>query len=151
MRYAKASTKCSKCGEKDRVAGQRYCKGCRGCGAGSAEAEERRVFEAGCVPGGGAGRADQRTEREIAMRRFVVVATMRRGVLDVPEPLDDAGQTAAFARLAREEDPGSRRLPMYGGNENRVIWSHGRPLVNGRYESRPYVERMMRIAEKMAS
>lgn len=38
MRYAKVSTKCSKCGEAERVSGQRYCKACRA----AAERERRR-------------------------------------------------------------------------------------------------------------
>lgn len=38
MRFSKASTKCSKCGDGERVSGKRYCKSCRA----AAERERRR-------------------------------------------------------------------------------------------------------------
>lgn len=36
------------------------------------------------------------------MMSFVVIATMRRGALKIPEPLDDVGQTLAIMQWERD-------------------------------------------------
>jgi hypothetical protein len=55
--------------------------------------------------------------------RFVVVATVARGVLDEPELLDDAGQWQALRAWGRDE---GRRVRMECGDystDNRVVWA----------------------------
>jgi hypothetical protein len=47
------------------------------------------------------------------MKRFVVVSTMRRGVLDKPEPLDPDGQLAAFNRALADAEQ-EARFPKRG-------------------------------------
>lgn len=79
------------------------------------------------------------------MKRMVVVATMRRGVVDPPEPLDGAQQEAAFQRMRCEEAPQLKRGPLYGDNENCVRWN-GAKSVRGSYEPGRGVERMMQLA-----
>lgn len=57
------------------------------------------------------------------MKRFVVVATLRRGVLPKPRVLDDAGQAEAFWRLRMDESQAVRVRFELGMDEARVVWN----------------------------
>lgn len=53
------------------------------------------------------------------MKRFVVVSTMLRGVLDKPEPLDQDGQLAAFKQALADADQDAR-LPKMGSYSGKL-------------------------------
>ncbi len=76
--------------------------------------------------------------------RFVVVASTRRGVIDPPEELDEAGQAAAFWRLREDESQSLRVAFELGMNEARVIWK--KPVKS--YEPAARVDRMMAISAR---
>jgi hypothetical protein len=74
------------------------------------------------------------------MKRFVVIATLRRGVLDPPEPLD-----AAFEEVELS--------PLAALNSDRVMWYPG--FVGGHKmpqsgESKRHVDRLMQLARRVA-
>lgn len=55
--------------------------------------------------------------------RFVVIATVRRGVLDTPELLDEAGEMAAFWRLRHDESQDLRVTFEMAMADTRVVWN----------------------------
>ncbi len=84
------------------------------------------------------------------MRRFVVIATMRRGAVLPSEPLDEDGQAAAFAGLERDEDclVVWRRVPGYSVLREVVSLGKRHPAQDSG-ERMGHVTRMVRLAEKV--
>lgn len=79
------------------------------------------------------------------MIRFVILATMRRGVLRFPEPLDEEGCQAALRQIELENAPRSVAL------SERVIWrydSRRRKLKDSSLEGRARIDRMVELACK---
>lgn len=57
------------------------------------------------------------------LARFVVVATMQRGVLEAPELLDDANQWRAFSAWLEDEGRKVRTDFELRYDDARVIWA----------------------------
>ena len=76
------------------------------------------------------------------MKRFVVIATAKRGSLSHPEPLDEDGQAAVLSRIELEMESISER----------VIWKKDcepeKSLPRSK-ESRRRVQRMMELARRL--
>jgi hypothetical protein len=82
------------------------------------------------------------------MIRFVVIATMRRGVLKRPEPLDDANQWRAFSAWRQDESRLIRaEWELDAMNEARVVWAK-KPVKSAALIR---VDRMMELAGRRAS
>ena len=77
------------------------------------------------------------------MIRFVILATLRRGVLRFPEPLDDAGHRAALRQIEIEN------LLHFRPVCERVVWrydSRRRKLMERGLERRERIDRMVELA-----
>jgi hypothetical protein len=81
------------------------------------------------------------------MTRFVVSATMLRGTLKSPEPLDDANQWRAFSAWRQDESRDIRaEWELDAVNDTRVVWAK-KPVS----AALSRVDRMMELAGRRAS
>jgi hypothetical protein len=77
------------------------------------------------------------------MTGFVVIATMRRGALKRPEPLDDANQWRAFSAWRQDESREIRvEWELDALNDTRVVWAK-KP---GKRTALTHIDRMMELA-----
>lgn len=81
------------------------------------------------------------------MRRFVTVWTLRRGVVDPPEPLSADGQEAAFLQVHNDA---TRERAV---SDCRVVWAEDekrrKQLRSEQYCYEPDAARMMELARKV--
>ncbi len=87
------------------------------------------------------------------MMRYVVIATLRRGVLDPPELLDEPNSWRAWEGTAEEE--GRRRTLNWGRerdaqlSDEEAAWLRRRPRAECRARQEDgRIERMLRLAAR---
>lgn len=84
--------------------------------------------------------------------RFVAVWTLRGGVLEKPEPLDDANQWRAYTAWRMDASRDVRAAFELEHDDARVAWNrafdgHGYRMAQLQ-ERRPRVNRLMAVAER---
>lgn len=87
------------------------------------------------------------------MSRFVILATIRRGVLATPEPLDEASQQLAAQQRAIDDshEAEAERRRAYHYRQTASIQVERDPPLSPDYDhslSPGTVKRMMRLAER---
>jgi hypothetical protein len=92
--------------------------------------------------------------------RFVVLATMLRGALDVPEALDDANQWRAFSAWRQDVSREIRAEFEMRYDDARIVWAkesgrgQGSVVRDQRKPARPFdprTERMVELARRAGS
>lgn len=77
-------------------------------------------------------------------KRVVVIATLVRGALAVPEPLDESGQAQAFWRLREDDSQSVQAVIDAAMLDARVVWrEEKRPADHG-----ARIDKMLKLAER---